>query len=481
MRLLRLLIRLPTFLRGLGQMPILAATVVAAPLLPVPLTSFRWHGMQSIAVEVGGVVLLAVLLCRPWPKSLGVPPLRQLSLTCLHGLLLWALVSCLRDPSPFAVQSLLTLAFGVLAADVVAAQITDQRRLSFLVFSLLLSAALVCGLGLAGLGSAAAALASGPLHDHQLFGAFMTLPLLLSLALSVGGGTQTQRLTGQASLLLCLAGAWEAQDRSAWLGLAASLLIFASLTVFILGLKTVIRPAALVPALLVLAAALGVALLSPNREQVVARLKSVTHAPDSAYDSRLWREQVWAGTRRMIVKKPVWGWGVGSFPVVHQPWTRTGHRAGEVYADGPNIEDEAHNSYLQLWAELGAVGLALWLASLGAFLGGGVRALRRHPARSPAQWILVGCLSAIAGQMVDALANPAWQFGQIALPLWLVLGLTAALTRPAEAAHRHAHEHALNPVPLPVRLGQAVLAAEVSAGLLRLIWHTAFALPAPSL
>lgn len=477
-------LRLPIFLRGLGQTPILALTAVFAPLLPVPMDSVRWHGMQGIAVEVGGVLLLLAVLCCPWPKPFELPPsLRQTSLLCLHGLLLWALVSCLRDPNPFAVQSLLTLAFGVLAADVVAAQITDQRRMNFLVYALLLAAVLVCGLGLAGLGHTLAPLASGSLHDHQLFGAFMVLPLLLSLALSFGGGTQAQRLLGQAALLLCLAGAWEAQDRSAWLGLAASLLVFAGLFVWTQqGTKPIVRAATLVPALLVLTAMLGVALLSPNRDQVVARLKSVTHAPDSAYDSRLWREQVWAGTRRMIAEKPVWGWGVGAFPLTHQPWTLTGRRAGEVYADGPNLEDEAHNSYLQLWAELGLVGLALWLAALGAFLVAGVRALTRYPARSLPQWILIGCLSAIAGQMTDAFANPAWQFSQVALPLWLVLGLSAALTRPAEAAPGHSRKHTpKTAAPRPARVGQAALAAGIGAGLLWLIWRTAFALPAPHL
>lgn len=480
---MRLPLRIPTVLRGLGQMPILAATVVLAPLLPVQTDSVHWHGIQGIAVEVGGIFLLMAVLCRPWQASFSLPPaLRQVSLLCLHGLLLWAWASCLHDPSPFAVQSLLTLGFGVLATDVVAAQVTDQRRLLFLVFALLLSMVLVCLSGLAGLSKAQNGLASGPLHDHQLFGAFLLLPALLSLSLSFGGGTQAQRLTGQAALLLSLAGSWEAQDRSAWLGLAAALLVFAGLTVFLLGLKARMRPGALVPALLVLAAAVSIALLSPNRGQVVARLQSVTHAPDGPYDSRLWREQVWARTRRMIAEKPIGGWGLGSFPVLHQPWTRTGHRAGEVYADGPNIEDEAHNSYLQLWAELGGVGLALWLGTLGAFFAGGARALKRYPARSLPQWILIGCLSAIVGQMVDAFANPAWQFSQVALPLWLVLGMTAALTRPAEAAHGHSRGHTPKTAAAwPERAGQAALAAGVSAGLLWLIWRTAFALPAPSL
>ena len=179
----------------------------------------------------------------------------------------------------------------------------------------------------------------------------------------------------------------------------------------------------------------------------------------------------------MIREKPLWGWGIGSYPLTHAPFTHTGHPAAEVQAHGPSIEDEAHDSYLQLWAELGVVGLVLWLAAVGAFLAAGIRALTRFPARSLPQWVLIGCLSAVVGQMTDALANPAWQFANIALPLWIVLGLTAALTRPAEAAHKHAHRS----VPLPARLGQAALAAGIGAGLLWLIFKTAFALPAPHL
>ena len=268
MRLLRLpIFLLPIFLRGLGQTPILAVTVIAAPLVPVPPNSVRWHGAQMLAVETGSVLLLAALLCRPWPKPISLSPaLRQVSLTCLHGLLLWAFISCARHPNPFAVQSLLTLGFGILTADVVAVQVTDQRRMTFLISAVLLSAVLVCGSGLVGLGTSNLPIAAGSLHDHQLFGAFMLIPLLLSLALSFGGATHAQRLTGQAALLVCLAGLWESQNRSAWLGMTAALPIFAGLSLLTRqGSRTVFRPAALVPALLILTAALGVAALSPDR------------------------------------------------------------------------------------------------------------------------------------------------------------------------------------------------------------------------
>jgi len=475
-----LLVRLPIFLRGLGLLPILAVTLAAAQLIPVPLSNIRWHGIQALAVEVGGTVLLATLLCRPWPKSFPLPVLRQASLACLHVILVWTAVSCLRDPNPFAVQSLLTLGFGVLTADVTAAQITDQRRLLFVICAVLLAAVLVCISGLIALGSSILSNMTGSLHDHQLFGAFLTIPLLLSLALSFGAGIQWQRVAGEAVLLVCLAGLWESQNRSAWLGLVVSLVVFAVLAAVVARSRVQaprVRAGAFIPAILLLVAVLGVVGLSPDRDTVFARIQSAGSAGGNAHDSLHWRKGVWAGTRQMIAEKPLLGWGTGSFPAVHQPFTHTGHRADEVYTKGPSIEDEAHNSYLQLWAELGVVGLALWLAALVSFLIAGIRALKRYPARSLPQWALIGCLSALTGQMVDALANPAWQFANVALPLWIILGLIAALTCPVEAAEKRRH----GPKTVPVQIGQAVLAAGVGGGLLWVIYQTAFALPAPHL
>ena len=55
--------------------------------------------------------------------------------------------------------------------------------------------------------------------------------------------------------------------------------------------------------------------------------------------------------------------------------------------------------------------------------------------------VLAACLAAVAGQMVDAVANPAYQFGEVSLLFWLVvgLGMSAAKIAPsAEAALKEA-------------------------------------------
>ena len=476
-------------LRRFGLLPWIAVTALLAPFVPVPASNVQWHGAQAVCVEAGAALLLTTLLCHPWPlPSLRLPslrlsfqalPLARLPFLFLLTLLLWGLLSCSSAPTPFAVQGVLLLGTGVLVAGVTAASAVSSSRVLFAAASVVVPALLVALTGFAQLGDGKT-LAVGVLQDHQLFGAFLLLPIPLCLALSLAPGPQALRLTGQATLLICAAGLWESQNRSAWLGLIASGAFFVCLFFYASPKNQSLSRGrtwrtALVPALLGLVAAAGFVLISPNQDALFARMRSTDPVMHGSDESLRWRKIVWIGTRRMIAEKPFTGWGVGSYSVQHEPWTHTGHPAGIVSVRGPSIEDEAHDSYLQIWAEVGIVGLLLWLGAFLSLIGSGIPGIHRLKHGSLEQWMLIGGVSAVAGQMADALANPAWQFGNVALPLWIVFGLTSALSAPTQAVQTPAA------LPWPRRLAQYILAAGVGLWLLSLIWRTAFALPAPHL
>ncbi len=479
----------PSWLRRFGLLPWIMLTALLAPFVPAPARSVQWHGAQAVCAEAGAVLLLTMLMCRPWPlpslrlvslrSFFSSSPLARLPFGFLLALLLWELISCLVVPTSFAVQGVLLLGVGVLVASVAAASAFGSSRILFAVASVVLPAVLAAFTGLAQIGDGKA-VAVGVLQDHQLFGAFLLLPVPLCLALSLAPGPLAQRLAGQAVLLICAAGLWESQNRSAWLATAAALAVFASLFVYTASKSgaSISRRrtwSAVVPALLGMVAAAGFVLISPNQDALFARMRSTDPVMHAGDESLRWRKIVWVGTRRMIAEKPLAGWGIGSFPVQHEPFTHTGHPAGIVSVRGPSIEDEAHDSYLQLWAETGIIGLLLWLGAFFSLLGSGGRSLRRWKRGSLEQWLLIGGLSAVAGQMTDALANPAWQFGNVTLPLWIVFGLTSALTAPPKAVPPPPA------LPWPRRMAQSVVAACLGLWLLSLIWRTAFALPAPHL
>ena len=487
--------RLPTrltLLRGLGLLPILAVILMAAQFMPVPLNSIQWHGLQTLTVEIGVVFLITLLLVRRWSRTsvrnwfsyVQHPPL-----FCLSVLLIWGAFSCITaSDRTFALQGLLQLFTGVFIVLFTALQVQTQDRLTFILNTMIATALLVALSSFASYGEGGAQVATGVLHDHMLFGAFLMLLLPICLAVSVSPLSLNNRLFAQAAFVSCLAALLVAQTRSAWIGEIISLIVFCLLA---WSCRPAERPhsalwngdlnrakQSITPVVLVLVSILIFFWLLPDRDVLFVRAHTLTTTVAQGKDaSTQWRLSAWSGAEKMIRERPLQGWGIGCYARSQFAFTQIGRTAEQVSSQGPTILDETHNSYLQLWAEIGVVGLVLWLAALGLFLAGGVRALKRYPARSPAQWALAGCLSAIVGQMADAFANPAWQFANIALPLWIVLGLTAALSRPAETVPKQGR----HTVSTPTRLGQTALAAGVGTSLLWLIWRTAFALPAPHL
>ena len=106
------------------------------------------------------------------------------------------------------------------------------------------------------------------------------------------------------------------------------------------------------------------------------------------------------------------GAGIGTFHLAgaraqgraQQIWDVRWPRAAEVVS--PHLELYAHNDYVQLFAEIGPVGLGVYLWIMVALLIAGGHALARCPpeARSD-RWILIGLVAATVSWYVNSLLN----------------------------------------------------------------------------
>ena len=100
------------------------------------------------------------------------------------------------------------------------------------------------------------------------------------------------------------------------------------------------------------------------------------------------RTDIWTVGWRMVEAQPLWGVGAGNFPVasIHYLLEPGALLRTDFIVDDPKV---AHNTYLNVLAELGVVGLALFLAILALAVvvgrtGGGPRSPGRRPsARDP--------------------------------------------------------------------------------------------------
>jgi len=277
----------------------------------------------------------------------------------------------------------------------------------------------------------------GPYHDHQLYGSVLLLLLPFAAASSLSAKSQSWRWGALAALTagtLCLL---LSQTRSAWIGLAAASAVF--------GWLWLSRPAnrprqwrvVLVPLALLLLGLLCAWLLAgpaPQQEAMTRRAATLTTlSQDESWQSRL---GLWRGTAKMVAASPALGLGLGRYPGSQWRWTHSGDFLSPTAR--PSLSNEAHSFYGQTTAEIGLIGLAFYFAALAAFAVQGLRRLRisrRRSRLSRQNTLLIAVLSALAGQGVDALASPSWQFPEVSFFFWAVLGLgLAALRRDEEPA-----------------------------------------------
>jgi putative inorganic carbon (HCO3(-)) transporter len=135
--------------------------------------------------------------------------------------------------------------------------------------------------------------------------------------------------------------------------------------------------------------------------------------PDSARtaigDSNQFRVLTWKGTLKMGAKRPVMGWGAGSYETAYAPHAIAG------------FTRQAHNGYLQLFAEEGVPGVLLWVLLLLVAFYRLLRALR-----APEWFWLPGLAGALVASTLHNLLDSVLFVPAVALLIWALLGMATA-------------------------------------------------------
>ena len=89
---------------------------------------------------------------------------------------------------------------------------------------------------------------------------------------------------------------------------------------------------------------------------------------------------MWNKALRMANEKPISGWGIGTYPVQQALFFHPAAPSRDqksILSTGPRLTENAHNTYMQLLAEIGYLGLLSYLAIFGAFFYTTIRALAK--------------------------------------------------------------------------------------------------------
>ena len=295
----------------------------------------------------------------------------------------------------------------------------DERFLRLAWTALLASAALTVPLALLVDGQAAFSeegrFAAGGLNPNDYAG--LLVVVLLGAAGIALGGTLLRVLCGAALLVaVFLTG-----SRTALVALAVAPVLFVLLSPAGTRKAALARGAA---AYLAVALAVGAAALVPRPEveAVQARVVTLKHyGNDTTWAGRL---DIWRGGIEMFRDAPVLGVGAGNFAIV-SPTVSGMPRRPSAAGPGP----VAHNVFLGMAAELGAVGLGVFLWFLAAAIARAraVAAARRVPHAGAMLLALSACV--LIGLSLS------WEYSKVFyVVVGSVLALAAATPRREAAA-----------------------------------------------
>ena len=155
---------------------------------------------------------------------------------------------------------------------------------------------------------------------------------------------------------------------------------------------------------------------------VVERISTTVDLNYASNQARIMR---WTQAITMFLDSPILGKGYGAFAMLYEEDVSLVGSYVAQYQLG------AHSEYLQVMAELGLIGLMVWIWLNFAFLRYGFRALKRIE-DGFFRAITVGLMAAEISLMVHFIVNNLLNGDAIGVPFWGIFGLLPAVVQIAE-------------------------------------------------
>ena len=151
-------------------------------------------------------------------------------------------------------------------------------------------------------------------------------------------------------------------------------------------------------------------------------IERISSAVDVSYASNRARLLRWGQAFVMFLENPILGKGYGAFAMLYEEDIALVGSYTAQYQLG------AHSEYLQVMAELGIVGLAVWIWLNLAFLRYGFRALKTID-DSFYRSVVIGLMAAEISLMVHFTVNNLLNGDAIGVPFWGIYGLLPAVVQ----------------------------------------------------
>jgi O-antigen ligase len=391
----------------------------------------------SPAVKLAGVVLVVALLAKRLALLRLVHEHPLVALAAIF-VVAWAFSSALWATDAYAAESTsFRLALGLVFVFVVFAAVRDRRQLRWVVGALIVGALLASLVGALQLsaGPSSGRLGGGVGDPNELASVLVPALALATFAL-VSVRVLWLRIALAASIVALAASLLLTGSRGGLLAVAASVVV-----AIVCGGAIRKRVALVAAAVIALGVGYYTYIASPA---AVQRVSSFTAQGGAG------RLDMWAVAGSVAADRPIFGAGAGNFPAVEAVYvTETRNLPNAQFVVDKLV---VHNTYLELVAELGPLGLLAFAFIVLAAIVATVRAIRIASAENDREleYLARGTLVAIVGVLVAVF----FFSGEYEKHLWFILGLGFAVL----TVTRSARSVRLSAQPTPARM-RAVPAA----------------------
>jgi O-antigen ligase len=390
-----------------------------------------WLGLKAFLLEAAGIVLAVYVVSRgEWTRARVFAALSSPTNLAVLAFLAWVGVGAAFAPypGPARYEAMRQLGGGLIYFAVVYG-VALRHQLGSLVILLAAAGAIAAGVGSVRLLQDATADLVGAYRNAQLLAAFLALLMPIVIMQSQADSEPVRRVGALAAGTVMLAGLLLARNRGAWIASLVAAVVLGML--YLLrgrprDSRALRRDELFAPVLILFVFIWTFCTFFPVSQRLLSRAGTFLElALDQSFETRL---GLWEKARRMLADRPLSGHGTGMFPLQQALYFQPGTPLipqGEILRRGASMAENAHNTYLQMGAELGFPGLALYLGAIGSVLYRVGDAIRRG-APGFRQSILIGITGSLVAHLVTAVGSPAWEFPECSLFLWLVLGLGIA-------------------------------------------------------
>jgi putative inorganic carbon (HCO3(-)) transporter len=242
---------------------------------------------------------------------------------------------------------------------------------------------------------------SSTMGNENVYGELLVLTIPFFISSILNSKTLVKRLFFGALFVPVLLALFLTGSRSAWISFAASIFVF----IFLKNRK-------LIP----LALLVGVLSIPMLPDSIYRRIMTLFNPHDN---SAKYRTLIFEHAKPMLMDYWTTGVGLGSdtFTAIFKRY---------LSFKLPTAA-HTHNLYLQLWLELGIVGIISFMWFLFRTLKNSlIRVFSKDQKQDSVKNVLIAGTSALSGILVMALADHIWFYNRLMLMFWVVVGIVLA-------------------------------------------------------